>query len=153
MSTILIVENNHDHATIFEMLMKRSGHTVLRATDGPSGLAAAHIQPIDLMLVDYMLPGQMTGEDFCRAVRAIPRLADAAIIMLSASAHRSDLASGLAAGADAYLLKPFDNADLRALVVSLLDPNAPRATAHRPGDEHRLQPRHPSNRLMRIGRS
>jgi len=92
------------------------GYKVLAAADGPSGLSTARDQPPDLVILDWMLPG-LDGLEVCRRLRAgggVP------ILMLTAKDLVADRVEGLDAGADDYLVKPFDFDELLARIRALL---------------------------------
>jgi DNA-binding response OmpR family regulator len=88
--------------------------------DGPAALAAAREDLPDLAVLDVSMPG-VTGLEVCAALREDPATAGIRILLLSAGASLDDVARGLAAGADAYLAKPFQVSGLvhqvRALTV------------------------------------
>ncbi len=88
------------------------------AQDGPQALELAHTLQPDLILLDVMMPG-MDGYEVCRRLRADPLLAEVPIIMVTALDDRSSKLQGLAAGADDFLSKPFDRAELRARVQTI----------------------------------
>ena len=100
---VLVVD---DEETILEFLgmgLGYEGFTVETATDGPAALAAAARFRPDLVLLDVMLPG-LDGVEVCRRLRAT---GDVAIIMLTAKGEVDERVTGLDAGADDYVPKPF----------------------------------------------
>jgi DNA-binding response OmpR family regulator len=103
MSLILIVEDEHDMASLIKRQIEGEGHTALVANDRLAALMlAAQAQP-DLVIRDWMLPG-LDGLTVCRRLRersAVP------ILMLTARAEEADRVLGLEIGADDYLTKPF----------------------------------------------
>jgi DNA-binding response OmpR family regulator len=84
---------------------------VTAVADGTAALDAARLSPPDLAVLDVSMPGA-TGLEVCEALRADPATAAIRILLLSAGASLEDVARGLAAGADAYLAKPFAVAGL-----------------------------------------
>ncbi|MCB2043987.1 MAG: response regulator, partial [Rhodoferax sp.] len=76
-----------------------------------------------LVLLDVMMPGK-TGLEVCQHVRAQDRLRDVRIVMLTAKGRETDVAKGLALGANAYVTKPFSTRDLVARVRELLEGKA-----------------------------
>lgn len=120
MATIVIGEDNADLRDALGMIFRRAGHDVTTAPDGPSCLDLVREHPPDLLVVDVSMPG-MTGLEVCRAIRADPGdLAELPILMVSAWATVGDAQAGRAAGAGAYVAKPFSTADLLARADKLL---------------------------------
>ena len=116
---ILIADDEPNIVISLEFLMKREGHTVTIARDGPAALEAIRRERPDLVLLDVMMPG-MTGFDVCQAVRADDSLAAVKILLLTAKGRDTDTAKGLALGADGYMTKPFSTKELAARVRELL---------------------------------
>ena len=109
-----------DDAAIFRRLVQsvlvRAGHDVVEAADGEEALRyldAEDAPPIAIL--DWMMPGA-DGVDLCRALRARARQVPPYLILLTSKDSRADVVSGLDAGADDYLTKPFDPSELRARV-------------------------------------
>ena len=108
-----------DEETILEFLgmgLGYEGFTVETASDGPSALAAADRFRPDLVLLDWMLPG-LDGVEVCRRLRA---RGDVAIIMLTAKGETDERITGLDAGADDYVPKPFRFQELLARIRAVL---------------------------------
>ena len=120
---ILIVDDEPNILMSLEYLMQREGFEVRVARDGLQAIAAIEQETPDLILLDVMMPGK-TGLEVCQHVRAIERLRAVQIIMLTAKGRETDIAKGLALGANAYVTKPFSTRDLVAQVRSLLPPAA-----------------------------
>jgi len=97
------------------------GMTVDVAHDGVDGLWRAREFAYDVVLLDVMMPGK-SGLDVCQALRADESFADVPILMLTAKGRDTDVAKGLALGADAYVTKPFSTRELVAKVRELLGP-------------------------------
>ena len=117
---ILIVDDEPNILLSLEYLMKREGFEVSVARDGLQAIEAIERDTPDLVLLDVMMPGK-TGLEVCQHVRTIDRLNKTRIIMLTAKGRETDVAKGLALGANAYVTKPFSTRDLVAQVRSLLD--------------------------------
>jgi PAS domain S-box-containing protein len=110
-STILIVDDAADVRETLAALLADQGYRLAFAADGPDSLvAAAALQP-DAILLDVMMPG-MDGFEVCRRLRSDPRLAEAPVIMITALDDRTSRLEGLGVGADEFLTKPFDRAEL-----------------------------------------
>ncbi|MDZ7857314.1 response regulator transcription factor [Sphaerotilus sp.] len=122
---ILIADDEPNILLSLEFLMKREGFQVCVAADGAAALAAVQRERPDLVLLDVMMPGK-TGFEVCQAVRADETLAATRILMLTAKGRETDVAKGLALGADAYMTKPFSTRELVERVRSLLATAATR---------------------------
>jgi two-component system alkaline phosphatase synthesis response regulator PhoP len=114
--TILVIDDETQIVEICRDYLKAAGFDVLTAKDGPSGLAAAHRNHPDLIVLDLMLPG-MDGLDVCRTLR---REGNVPIIMLTARVEEADKLIGLELGSDDYLTKPFSPRELVARVRTVL---------------------------------
>ena len=119
MKHVLIADDEANIVISLEFLMKREGHEVHVARDGPSALEAIRRERPALVLLDVMMPG-MSGFEVCQAVRADESLAGVKIVMLSAKGRDTDLAKGSALGADAYMTKPFSTRELADKVREML---------------------------------
>jgi len=118
--TILIADDEPNILISLEYLMQREGFSVRLARDGQEALDAILSDPPDLVLLDVMMP-RKTGLEVCQQVRAEARLQSVRILMLTAKGRDTDVAKGLALGADAYVTKPFSTKDLVAQVRRLLE--------------------------------
>ena len=116
---ILIADDEPNILISLEFLMKREGFDVTVARDGIEALAAIVDQRPDLVLLDVMMPGK-TGFEVCQEVRAQDALKDIRILMLTAKGRDTDIAKGLALGADAYMTKPFSTRELVLKVREML---------------------------------
>jgi signal transduction histidine kinase/FixJ family two-component response regulator len=114
---ILVVDDNADMRDYLRRLL--NDWDVETATDGPSALEAARAAPPDLVLTDVMMPG-LDGFALLQALRSDASTAGVPVLMVSARAGEEERVSGLAAGADDYLTKPFTARALTARVRSLL---------------------------------
>jgi len=118
---VLVVDDSSMNHEILEEAVGQE-YTIIKAVDGRSALQlAARYQP-RIVLLDIMLP-DMDGYEVCRRLRAMPTMAEARIIMVTAKAMPSERAQGFEAGADTYICKPFDDAELLAAM------RPPRASA------------------------
>lgn len=117
---VLIADDEPNIVVSLEFLMKREGHVVSVARDGPAALEAIRRDKPALVLLDVMMPG-LSGFEVCQAVRADESLAGVKIVMLSAKGRDTDLAKGRALGADAYVTKPFSTRELAETVRTLLE--------------------------------
>jgi DNA-binding response OmpR family regulator len=116
---VLVADDEPNILISLEYLMKREGHLVLVARDGNEALESIRRERPDLVLLDVMMPGK-SGFEVVSAVRADEALAGIRILMLTAKGRDTDVAQGLALGADGYMTKPFSTKDLAARVREML---------------------------------
>lgn len=117
---ILIVEDNPDMRNYVRRILERTGYGVTAVGDGIDALTAVRDNPLpDLVLTDVMMP-RMDGFELLRCLRAEPRTAGINIVLLSARAGNEARIEGLSAGADDYLVKPFDARELVARIDSAI---------------------------------
>jgi len=124
---ILLIEDEPGLVVTITDLLTMEGYQVESASDGEAGLAKAATGEFDLVILDVMLPRKL-GFDVCRELRE--RGVETAILMLTARTQITDRVVGLKLGADDYLTKPFDPAELLARIEALLrrvqkDPRVP----------------------------
>ena len=122
---ILIIE---DEKAVREMLcftLKNNGFEILEAEDSNSALDALKQNEINLILLDWMLPGKQ-GIEISRIIRSSSEIKDIPIIMLTAKSDESDKVLGLESGADDYVTKPFSPKELVARIKALLRRTAPQ---------------------------
>lgn len=119
MARILIVDDDARVCRMIEAVLKGLGHFVLVANNGTAALEeAARVLP-DLMILDVMMP-DLSGYEVCRRLRSSVRLANTPVIFLTARSMVNDRIEGFEAGADDYLVKPFDLRELELRVEALL---------------------------------
>jgi DNA-binding response OmpR family regulator len=116
---ILIVDDEPNIVISLEFLMKKEGFEVAVAGDGEEALSKAASFAPDLILLDVMMP-KKSGFEVCEALRADPARAGLLIVMLTAKGRDTEVAKGLALGADAYVTKPFSTKELLAKVKDML---------------------------------
>jgi diguanylate cyclase (GGDEF)-like protein len=117
--TILVVDDDADIARFVEVNLRSAGYEVSVATDGEEALERAAALRPDLVLLDVMMP-RIDGFEVAQRLRRNPQTANASIIMLTAKALSTDKVLGLTAGADDYIIKPFDPIELLARVKGTL---------------------------------
>jgi len=117
---ILIADDEPNIVISLEYIMKKEGFQVAVANDGEAALAMMADFLPDLVLLDVMMP-KKSGYEVCQQMRADPKLAAIKVVMLTAKGRESELAKGLALGADAYITKPFSTKELVARVKSMLE--------------------------------
>ena len=126
MSRVLVVEDESAIAELIAINLRHAGFEVTVAADAEAGAAAVDRVLPDLVLLDWMLPGQ-SGVQLARRWRADARTRELPVIMLTARAEEADKIAGLDAGADDYLTKPFSTKELLARIRAVLRRKAPEA--------------------------
>ncbi len=117
--TVLVAEDDRDIAELVAHYLRRSDWNVRIVGSGDEALASLRAEPVDLVILDVMLPG-LSGLEVCRALRADRRTKDLPIIMLTARAEETDRIIGLDIGADDYVSKPFSPNELVARIRALM---------------------------------
>ena len=123
-TTLLLVEDEPAILDLLEFTLSPKGYNIKRAMDATTALKIVRDALPDLMILDWMLPGE-SGVQLARTLRSDPRTKGMPIIMLTARAEEADKISGLDAGADDYMTKPFSPRELVARVNALLRRRAP----------------------------
>jgi CheY-like chemotaxis protein len=112
---VLVVEDNADARTTLELLLKRAGHEVAVAEDGPAGLDAALSKRPEVALIDLGLPG-LDGYALARVIRRQLRGEAMRLIALTGYGQAHDRRRATDSGFDAYLVKPVDPASLQRAI-------------------------------------
>jgi two-component system phosphate regulon response regulator PhoB len=126
MSRILVVEDEAAIAELIAINLRHAGYEPVCVGDAEQAQAAVDGVLPDLVILDWMLPGR-SGLGLARHWRSQPRTRDLPVIMLTAKAYETDKVSGLDAGADDYLTKPFSTQELLARIRAVLRRKAPEA--------------------------
>lgn len=116
MSTILIVDDEPRYLRLLEANLRTEGYDVLTATDGTQAVETFSATPVDLILMDVMMP-KMDGFAACQRIR---EFSNVPIIILTAKNEEQDRVRGLDLGADDYLVKPFSATELLARVRAVM---------------------------------
>ncbi len=116
---ILIVDDEPNIVISLEYLMRREGFQPEVAADGEAALEAVARSKPDLVLLDVMLP-RLDGFEVCRRIRADPDCRSVKVLILTAKGRETEIARGVALGADAYVTKPFSTKEVVAQIKSLL---------------------------------
>ncbi|MBI5824994.1 MAG: response regulator [Chloroflexota bacterium] len=119
MARILIAEDEPDIRELVAFTLRFAGHEVIATSNGEEALNQAFEVIPDIILMDVRMP-RMTGYDACRAMKADPTLKDIPVVFLSAKGQDSEIQTGLDAGAEEYLLKPFAPDQLTERVKAIL---------------------------------
>lgn len=119
MITILVADDEKHIRELVEITLEHNNYHVLSAADGESALELATRERPALALLDIRMP-KLDGYEVCRQIKSDPALADMPVIFISAKAQEDEIKMGYDAGAQDYLLKPFDMDDLLLSVRRLL---------------------------------
>lgn len=119
---VLVVDDDPRMLSMMRRVLEVDGYTVVVAGDGDAALDTVRSEPVDLLILDVMLPGR-DGFEVCRTVR---RESGVPILMLTARDEATDKVTGLDCGADDYVVKPFNPDELMARVRALLRRVAPQ---------------------------
>jgi DNA-binding response OmpR family regulator len=117
---ILIVDDEPSIIVPLQFIMEQNGYEILVAFSGEEAMEVVARHRPDLILLDIMLP-VVDGFEVCQRVRENPDWKDIRIVLVTAVGTEADMTKGLDLGADAYVTKPFANADLIAKVKELLE--------------------------------
>lgn len=120
MKRILIVDDQPDIRKLIRLSLDGERYDMYEASDGSMGLRLVREIEPDLLLLDVMLPGSLSGFDLCRLIKEDAQLRPMPVVLLTARAQQADREAGERAGADAYLVKPFSPLALVDSVRTLL---------------------------------
>ena len=124
-ANVLVVEDEPQIQELLAVNLEHAGHRVRRAASAEEAEAAIRAALPDVVVLDWMLPGE-SGLSLARRLRGDARTRDLPILMLTARAMENDKISGLEAGADDYLTKPFSPRELNARIKAVLRRRAPQ---------------------------
>ena len=118
--TILVADDEQDIRELVAYRLSRSGYRVIQARDGEEALQLAARHPVDMAVLDVMMP-RLSGYQVTERLRGQPATRRLPVLLMSASVQDSDISRGFEAGADDYLTKPFHPDELLSRVQAVLD--------------------------------
>jgi two-component system chemotaxis response regulator CheY len=117
--TIMTVDDAATMRKMVSFTLKGAGHEVLEASDGACALTALRTRPVDLVITDIHMPN-MDGLELTRQLRALPEFRKTPILLLTTESDPGKKAEGRAAGATGWIVKPFSQEQLLAVVAKVL---------------------------------
>src|SRR3989338_5662642 len=112
---ILIVDDDPDIRDILKLTLSEENYDILEACDGEEAVRTVNSKPVDLVLLDYKIP-KLDGRSVCRLIKKDLLLSHLPIIMVTGKGDISDKVDGIDAGADDYIVKPFEPKELLARI-------------------------------------
>lgn len=119
MANILVAEDERDIRELIAFTLTFAGHQITQAANGAEAVELAPQVKPDLIMMDVRMP-KMTGYEACRAIKEIEAVKDIPVVFLSAKGQDDEVASGIEAGAVAYILKPFAPDELTRRIAEIL---------------------------------
>lgn len=119
MKTIMTVDDSASVRQMVTLVLRDAGYEVIEAVDGADGLSKLKSQELHLFLTDINMPN-MDGLEFTRRVRAMPQFKFVPIVLLTTESHPEKKKEGKAAGATAWIVKPFNPDQLLAVVKKVV---------------------------------
>jgi DNA-binding response OmpR family regulator len=126
---IIVVDDEYFISRSLSFIFEREGYTCLTASNGESALELIRREKPDLVFLDISMP-KMNGYQVCRTIRQDPELKDTYVIILTAMGQEVDQKESLKAGADEYMLKPFNPRMVREHVADILNGEIALKEAH-----------------------
>jgi DNA-binding response OmpR family regulator len=119
---VLVVDDNQDVRELIVHILNSDGFHVYAAVDGENALAILNSNPVDLVLLDVMMPG-MSGLDVLKEIRtgSNKKIREVPVMMITAMSSTDDVDQALAIGANSYVVKPFRGTTIREKVRKILD--------------------------------
>lgn len=116
---VLVVDDDRETQRVLRTLLSTAGYTTSTVASAEEAFERLRDMPIDLVVLDWMLPG-MTGLDFCKRLRRDPVLNRLPVLFLTARSASHEIVAAFEAGADDYVTKPFRAPELKARILGLL---------------------------------
>lgn len=128
MARILIVDDSPSQLLAIQRIVEKLGHVSYTATDGAHGVEAARAEVPDLILMDVVMP-QLNGFQATRTIRRDPGTRHIPVVLVTTKDQDTDRMWGLRQGAQAYITKPFSEADLTAVINEVFSAMADKPLA------------------------
>ena len=116
---ILIIDDDPDIRDILKLTLSEENYEIFEAGDGEEGLKIIHSKPLDLVLIDYKMP-KLDGRQLCRLIKKDLLLRHLPVIMVTGKGDINDKIGGIDAGADDYIVKPFEPKELLARIHMII---------------------------------
>ncbi len=120
---LVVVDDQTEARDLITMVLSTEDHVIHEVGNGEHALDMVRSLHPDTVILDVMMPGAVNGLDICRAIKADPALSRTGVILVTARGEPRDLEAGWAAGADAYIVKPFGFENLVSTVEKLAGGN------------------------------
>jgi len=120
MANILVAEDERDIRELIAFTLQFAGHQITQAANGAEAVELAPKVKPDLIMMDVRMP-KMTGYEACKALKDIDEVKDIPVVFLSAKGQDEEIATGIDAGAVAYILKPFAPDELTRRIAEILE--------------------------------
>lgn len=124
MTKIIVAEDERDIRDLIAFTLRFAGYEVITAANGEEAVALTRQELPDMVITDVRMP-KMTGYEACRLIKAEPATQHIPVVFLSAKGQEAEVQSGLDAGGDEYLLKPFAPDQLTRKVAEILNKPKP----------------------------
>ena len=125
MSKILVVEDSLSQRQAISEILRQVGYNVSIATDGVEALENIQTSSPDLIVLDIVMP-RMNGYEVCRRLKNDPKTQNLPVVMCSSKGEEFDRYWGMKQGADAYIVKPFEESELTGTIKQLLRGKLPK---------------------------
>lgn len=121
MSTVLVVDDDSEVRLVLREYIEMAGHRVLEATDASSARRALAQEPVNLVFLDVLMPGE-SGAALCHSIKDDPECQDIKVVLLTGYDGESAWREGLRSGADIFAVKPITRERIHVLLQELLAP-------------------------------
>ena len=124
MSTVLVVDDDPNIREVLRAFIELEGHRVLESGDATSARRALAQEPVDLVFLDVLMPGE-SGVSLCHSIKDDPECHGIKVVLLTGYGDETAWREGLRSGADLFALKPVNRERIKVLLTELLAPGDP----------------------------